>query len=1471
MFFHARFLITAFVVLCLALPAAAQSPPGDQAQEQEIGDVLRRAQEELESLESQIVREEERLARIEAELIQLRRQRSILFSAQSAFELGEELYTSGSIVWARDAFLSVVENFPESDYYDAALFRLELIFFELQDYESTVEYYQTLRASFPGFEYIDIATIVGGLARYHMGEFDASRVILQQIAGSGENSSLAEYLIAVTYVAEGNTQAAVTELQKVIDQGSRNDAGIADRARIAIAQIYVEQDQLEQAVDEYTKVSPFSAYYDVAMLGLTWTYMRQEKYQDAYNLAERITEEMPGSELYSEFELAMANCALGAQDIDIAISMYRQLMDEYGSGSNYYDTFRTGEDVSEQYESERDRLDRIRLGLTELKEEAYMQGDMELVALIEEEEASLRDLFVDISGFEASLSMPVGMDSETMHQEMNRLIAASRASAERLALEIESTQSIAEYSGDEADREDLLQLEEEVSRIRLALQDLASKMDSGMAADHDWMQETQYGVAIATFIERELKRDSLNYLGAYYNARITESYAEGDSARAEALSEQRRTETIALQERIDESGIECASYFEDYLARYPESRFTADIYVRLAQLYYEIDKNSYLDRTAVAGGEFIPVDYSRTIDLYQKVLNQYPDSEVEDIALYSLGYALNEMGDPTGAVASYRRLLADFPESALAPETYLRAGDFYFDSFEFDSAYVFYNKILDYPDAGSTIYQFGIYKLGWTAYLLNEYEHSIALFGYLIRDSRRMDDLGLERRTDMVGEAIEYLAHDFMEQKTGSPVQLATNFLDSFDDNEVTVDVLTQMGDFYMEQGFWIESVEAYQSLLQRDPYSPDAPFIQSKIAVAYEGSGDFASAAAAREQIVESYGPQSEWATMSGDSSNLAEVDSLRASALEHSIQYHAQQVAEADQGSQQALQSYSSLIEKIELYLTDYPDSREAYEFKFLLGDSYYNTGDLAKAGDVYLSVVYDSTSTQQRENAAVNAFSSFGQAYDMPGADSLYLREKMHEIGMYYADTYPTGEYAAQFLYNDAGSHYNAGDYTTARESYMRIYNQFPNSEYTARSARFLASAFEAELMFSDAEYWYGKAADAAAITGEDLGEDVAALAAAVSYRDAESLAQSEDTESLLIAAARYEEAAMSHPGTDVAPVALYDAGETYGKAGDITSAIRVFTVLANTYPETSQAPEGLMRAAFLAMEAEHFILAGDTYLDAYNRFPMADGMASALYSAAVAYENGGAEGLAISVYNRIINEQAASPATMVIALGKIGDYLYDASDYYGAREKYQMCVETYDMYREGPAVDAARSAFRIGEIIRINYDAMVVTPDNVQQKAQLKGEVESWYGKSLTYNVDVWFMASCVRAGELYEDFANSVAFMDPPAGLPDEAVDEFYNQLYIQFYEPEVQKAINIYITAVEKAVSAGVDNEWVYKAAENLELLAPGTVSTLGLPGYELEVFVEEPADTSTVEGEGAGLVDDGTSGEPASGEEAGQ
>jgi tetratricopeptide (TPR) repeat protein len=1402
---------------------------------------LLRARQEIEELELQILREEERLHRIETELLQLRHQRAVLASAQSAFELGEELYTAGSVVWARDAFEAVISNFPESEYTDPSLFRLQLIAFELQDFEAALEYYEKLRASSPGFEYMEMSLIVAGLADYSLGQFSQARQKLARVNSSGPNGPLANYLSAVALVAEGDKHGAMVQLQSVVDNAGRQNAAIAERARIAIAQILVEEERFDDAIRQYNRVSPFSTYYDVAMLGKVWTLMRQEKYQEAYNLADRVLYEVPGTGMRSEFELAMANCALGAQDIEIAVARYRQLMNQYRRSEDVYDLFvDRGVEMSQQYQSERERLERMRLGLAELKEEAYLQGDMDLVAMIEAEERSIRNLFIEISSMEAALSMPASMDAESARQELNRLIASARANTEILSLSVKETVGAADSRGTEAERRGLERLEGEVSRIRLALQDLAGKMDSGMAGDHDWIQETQYGIAIATFIERELKRDSLNYLGAFYNARIEDAYASGDSARVASLSDQRRRETTAIQRRIDAKTVECATYFEEYLAMFPESRFTADILVRLAQLYYDIDKNTFLDRIAASGGEFIPMDFSRTIDLYQRVLSQYPESEVEDVALYSLGYALNEMGDPNGAIASYRRLLTQYPQSPLAAETYVRAGDHYFDSFVFDSALVYYDRVLDHPQTNSTVFQFGLYKLGWTNYLLNNYNKAVAIFAYLITDTENMEKLGLGSGSTMVEESIEYIAHSFMEQQRGSSVQMASGFLDSFDRPAVTVAVLDKMGAFYMEQGYWTEAIQAYSALLARAPYSADAPFIQARIAAAHEGAGDMLLAVQAREALVERYGSGGDWAEHMGDPQRFARVDSVRAAALEQAINYHLSTSAQIPEDQAGRTAHYRNLISRLKVYLEEYGERRVAYDYKFFLGDSYYAIGDFTSAGDAYMDVAHDRSSTLKQETALGNAFTSYFSAYSQGALpDSAALRESLRETATFYADNYPAGEYADQFLFASASSFYNAGEYSDARELYTRIYNEYPRSQYIARSARYVAASFEAQQLYGDAEQWYGRAADAASLSGEDLGEDFELLAASAAYRDAETLAASEDAGTLLAAAARFEESARSHPGTDVAPTALFDAGETYGKAGDIPNAIRVFTDLANRYPENPLAPQGFLRAAFLAREAKNYILAGDTYLEAFNRYPMAEGMASAIYSAALSYEEGGATDRAMSVYERIIRERSGSPEVLVISLGKYGDNLYDRMDYQGARQMYRDCIETYDNFRQGPAAHPARAAFRIGEITRRNYDAVTVTStETAQAKTQLKTEVESWYAKSLTYNVDTWFMASCARAGELFEDYANSIAFMDPPPGLDDEAIDEFYSMLYIQIYEPNMQNAINVYTTAIQKAVSAGVMNDWVDRAATNLELLAPGSVAALGLPGYG---YAEEP------------------------------
>jgi len=709
-------------------------------------------------------------------------------SAESAFLLGEELYTAGSIVWARDAFNAVINNFPESAYYNDALFRLELIAFELQDYPKALEYFQLLRMNAPTFEFMDLAIIAAGLSTYNRGDFSGSRVLYDQVSPSGDYGALAEYLKAVAFVEEDDRVAARLTLEGILDRGSStgSEASLTDRARIALAQIQVDEGLFESALEHYSRVSPFSSYYDVAMLGKTWTLMRLGEYQDAYNLADRILEEVPASELRSEFELAMANCALGAEDLDMAIVMYQQLLIEHQETNDYYDLFLSGSTLTAgEYEAERERINGIRLGLVELKEEAYTQGDLELVAMIEEEEDDIRQLLIEISSLETMLSLPSDMDTETLTRELTRLIQQSRANTAVLVIAADEVHQLSQSDGTIQDQQDLAEVEQEIERIRLALQNLASQFDGGMTREFDWVLETQYGIAVATFMERELKRDSVDFLGSTYRDRIQVAYEQGDSTLALSLESQRTSEISGLNQRIDEGALLSAGYFEDFLASYPESRFTPDVLVRLAQLYYDIDNLQHSQQQAAAGIEqFIVEDYSRSIELYQQVLTDHPGSELEDVALYSMGYCLEAMMDFEVAVDNYRELLEDHPESDLAAECNIRVGNYYFDILQYDSSLVYFENILKYPGSSPNLFQHGLYKLGWTLYLTKDFRQSVAVFTYLLDDDRTITELGITRRGDIriLNEAREYMAYDFLEMTDSSlpPVPTAVSYLDRF-------------------------------------------------------------------------------------------------------------------------------------------------------------------------------------------------------------------------------------------------------------------------------------------------------------------------------------------------------------------------------------------------------------------------------------------------------------------------------------------------------------------------------------------------------------------------------------------------------------------------------------------------------------------------------------------------------------------
>jgi len=96
--------------------------------------------------------------------------------------------------------------------------------------------------------------------------------------------------------------------------------------------------------------------------------------------------------------------------------------------------------------------------------------------------------------------------------------------------------------------------------------------------------------------------------------------------------------------------------FEAFLLKYPnDKRWTPDAMFRLAELYYEKSAEEYLDADeAYKKALDTPnppdtppprVDYTPTINLYRRLLTEFPSYRFLDAAYYLLGFCLGEMGE----------------------------------------------------------------------------------------------------------------------------------------------------------------------------------------------------------------------------------------------------------------------------------------------------------------------------------------------------------------------------------------------------------------------------------------------------------------------------------------------------------------------------------------------------------------------------------------------------------------------------------------------------------------------------------------------------------------------------------------------------------------------------------------------------------------------------------------------------------
>jgi TolA-binding protein len=703
------------------------------------------------------------------------------------------------------------------------------------------------------------------------------------------------------------------------------------------------------------------------------------------------------------------------------------------------------------------------------------------------------------------------------------------------------------------------------------------------------------------------------------------------------------------KEYLIKRGIEDGEFL---LKMNPDAKIVDQILIRLADLYYYREKDAYLNRmedydrqlTRFERGEMAEgpepprLVCQKSLDIYQRIIDEYPQSELVDDAVYNRGFLYEEMRQNIRANQIYLHLIDAYPESKYVPEAYMRLGEYYFNPpvSDLPKATGYYKQVL--PFNTSPRYAEALYKLGWSYYRMSRYPEAISYFTTVVEDFeavQKTDTLSGAGRVDLLNESIDYIAISFLD--FGGPSKLK-DYLVTIGRPAWGQNVLRKMGDIYMdEKEEYPLAVEAYQDFLDYAPMSEDAPVVQRRIVECYLAVDQKREAFEARLQLYENYRVESAWWDSVSDEKARLTAYRYTEQALRENFNSLLNQ---ATSRSDPAL--FRNTVDMGLNYLKSFPEDLYAYMIRWnvaLIMDEKLHQYKEALQEYLTISMVYTGSRYETfarekglasiqdaAENAIVVADSLFRQerrqlvaVTDTGGVskDPMPLSQAESWLAMAYDNylkLFPFDEKTPTILASAGVLYFTRNQFNEALKYFKTLTKYFPDSPQIQ------------SVQYSILESYFGKKdymsveAFARRIMNGNMPSDMKRKA---SQRMGESIflhAQALDRQGKSHEAAdEYFRMALQTPTLEFADRALFNAAQAYERTGDFLSAIRAYEQLRTTYSGSSLLKDALNNLALNYGETGEFHKGGERY-EALSTLEASEEKArNALYNAFVFFKN------------------------------------------------------------------------------------------------------------------------------------------------------------------------------------------------------------------------------------------------------------
>ena len=507
---------------------------------------------------------------------------------------------------------------------------------------------------------------------------------------------------------------------------------------------------------------------------------------------------------------------------------------------------------------------------------------------------------------------------------------------------------------------------------------LPSELPPELAADYRrYFEAARSYKQVLDEVGREGYKQRRNSLKSDFADRLTREEANEKKLRAEAIVE-----------------------LERFLGRHPQHpRHSPEAMFRLAELLFERTNEAFIGQSKSQTGELVALpEYGPSVELYRRLLRDFPSYRNNHLATYLLGYCLGEMDHDDEArqaflglvcANKYQPLATPAPpvgrknkppydgcealpsDPKLRAETWTRLGEHHFDRGELDAAIFAYQQAVPFREP--PYFDKALYKLAWSFYRSDRFVDAVKHFDELVvlADQKKLGEPGKKEGFALRTESVQYLALSFAERDWDgdgkddpvSGLSRAELHYKGRESEPHVREVFQRMGDVLFDRTEYARAAEVYKRAIAMWPLAAENPRIQDRVVQAMERLRNFEQALREREQLARTYVEGSDWAKQNHDNdAALTEGLKLADAALMNVVlrrHESAQKLREQAQAKsdpklrEQAIEEYRQAAASYEAYLKQHPNSKDRYEYSYYLAESLFFGEKYPDAAEAYEKV--------------------------------------------------------------------------------------------------------------------------------------------------------------------------------------------------------------------------------------------------------------------------------------------------------------------------------------------------------------------------------------------------------------------------------------------------------------------------------------------------------------------------------------